>query len=175
MTIGREELHRRVWDKPLYEVARELGVSGAALAKICDRHLVPRPAAGYWWQAREQNKRFASTLKPSKCEPFRAQIVDAINRGLSIDQILVSLDELGARTSWSAVQRYVARVNAGRPRRTVGANKWGRYERTIVSPQKARFAPPKPLPPGPELLIEIKRARQPAYIEMTKVFLELAG
>ena len=47
----RTELYRRVWAEPLSVVARDVGVSGNALAKICNRLLVPYPPRGYWVKA----------------------------------------------------------------------------------------------------------------------------
>jgi AcrR family transcriptional regulator len=44
----REQLYQRVWSKPLSVVAREVGLSGNALAKICSRLLVPYPSRGHW-------------------------------------------------------------------------------------------------------------------------------
>jgi AcrR family transcriptional regulator len=48
MALSRKELYRRVWSEPLSAVAREVGLSGSALAKICNRMLVPYPTRGYW-------------------------------------------------------------------------------------------------------------------------------
>ena len=48
VAFTREQLYQRVWSKPLSLVAREFGVSGNALAKICSRMLVPYPSRGYW-------------------------------------------------------------------------------------------------------------------------------
>jgi AcrR family transcriptional regulator len=49
--ITRNELYQRVWSKPLSAVAKDIGVSGNALAKICNRLLVPYPSRGYWSKA----------------------------------------------------------------------------------------------------------------------------
>lgn len=48
VAFTREQLYQRVWSKPLRVVAKEVGVSGNALAKICSRLLVPYPARGHW-------------------------------------------------------------------------------------------------------------------------------
>jgi AcrR family transcriptional regulator len=48
VAFTREQLYQRVWSKPLSLVAREAGVSGNALAKICSRLLVPYPSRGHW-------------------------------------------------------------------------------------------------------------------------------
>lgn len=46
--LSREELFTLVWEKPTQEVARELGVSDVAIAKLCARLQVPKPPRGYW-------------------------------------------------------------------------------------------------------------------------------
>ncbi len=50
ISISREELHSKVWAKPLARLADEMGVSPQALAKACDEHEISRPAphGGYW-------------------------------------------------------------------------------------------------------------------------------
>lgn len=50
--ISREELFAWVWERPTTEVARELGISDVALAKLCDRLQVPKPPRGYWARVR---------------------------------------------------------------------------------------------------------------------------
>jgi hypothetical protein len=44
----REELYRKVWEKPLLKVAEEYGVSAVALGKTCRKLSVPLPGRGYW-------------------------------------------------------------------------------------------------------------------------------
>src|SRR5437899_12198059 len=44
----REELYRKVWEKPLLRVAEEYGVSAVALGKTCRKLSVPVPGRGYW-------------------------------------------------------------------------------------------------------------------------------
>lgn len=46
--LSREELFALVWERPTSEVAKELGVSDVALAKLCKRLQVPKPPRGYW-------------------------------------------------------------------------------------------------------------------------------
>ena len=47
-TVSREELFRQVWTTPMSRLARDYGISGNGLAKICDRLKVPYPPRGYW-------------------------------------------------------------------------------------------------------------------------------
>ena len=49
-TISRMELYERVWQKPLRDIAPGLNISDSGLAKLCDRHGIPRPHQGYWMQ-----------------------------------------------------------------------------------------------------------------------------
>jgi AcrR family transcriptional regulator len=48
VAFTREQLYQRVWSKPLSVVAKEVGVSSNALAKICSRLMVPYPSRGHW-------------------------------------------------------------------------------------------------------------------------------
>lgn len=56
VTLTRKELYRRVWSKPMSAVAKEVGLSGNALAKICNRLLVPYPPRGYWMRSNAGTK-----------------------------------------------------------------------------------------------------------------------
>lgn len=42
----RRELYDLVWSKPMRDLAAELGISDVGLAKVCDRHRVPKPERG---------------------------------------------------------------------------------------------------------------------------------
>jgi len=46
--LTRDELYERVWSKPMSVLAREYGLTGNALAKICSRMHVPYPSRGHW-------------------------------------------------------------------------------------------------------------------------------
>ncbi|MBZ9974211.1 MULTISPECIES: hypothetical protein [unclassified Mesorhizobium] len=46
--FSREELFALVWERPTSEIAKELGISDVALAKLCRRLQVPKPPRGYW-------------------------------------------------------------------------------------------------------------------------------
>jgi hypothetical protein len=49
--ISRDELFAMVWERPSEEVAKEIGISGVALDKLCVRLQVPKPPRGYWARA----------------------------------------------------------------------------------------------------------------------------
>jgi hypothetical protein len=46
--IDRKELYRKVWEKPLRDLAKEFDVSDVAIGKACRRADIPRPGQGYW-------------------------------------------------------------------------------------------------------------------------------
>jgi AcrR family transcriptional regulator len=64
ITLTRKQLYQRVWSKPLSTVARDVGLSSNALAKICDRLVVPYPPRGYWAK-RNGSKPVKSSGRPS--------------------------------------------------------------------------------------------------------------
>jgi hypothetical protein len=45
---SKEELEALVWSKPTTKVAKELGVSDVAVAKLCKKLNVDKPPRGYW-------------------------------------------------------------------------------------------------------------------------------
>jgi hypothetical protein len=47
-TVSREELFRQVRATPMSRLARDYGISGNDLPKICDPLKVPYPPRGYW-------------------------------------------------------------------------------------------------------------------------------
>jgi AcrR family transcriptional regulator len=48
ITLSRKQLYQRVWSESISMVAKDIGLSSNALAKICNRLLVPYPSRGYW-------------------------------------------------------------------------------------------------------------------------------
>lgn len=48
----RHHLYLWVWMVPAVHVGQELGISGPALRKRCDKHNIPMPGRGYWSQTR---------------------------------------------------------------------------------------------------------------------------
>lgn len=57
MELSRNQLYERVWEKPLRDVAKELGLSDVGLAKLCRRREIPIPHQGYWLMAPERRAR----------------------------------------------------------------------------------------------------------------------
>lgn len=48
VVLTRTELHQLVWKMPMMHLAKEYGISGNGLAKICVRLRLPYPARGHW-------------------------------------------------------------------------------------------------------------------------------
>jgi hypothetical protein len=46
--LTREELYRKIWEKPTTKVAAEFGISDVGLGNICRKMDVPKPPLGYW-------------------------------------------------------------------------------------------------------------------------------
>ena len=46
--LTRESLYDKVWAKSAVQLAKELGISDVAIAKMCKKHHVPKPPLGYW-------------------------------------------------------------------------------------------------------------------------------
>lgn len=45
---SKEDLAQMVWEKPTETIAKEFGVSGAAVFKWCKLYGIPKPPRGYW-------------------------------------------------------------------------------------------------------------------------------
>ena len=72
-TIGRPDLYRLVWDRPISHVAKELGLSDRGLTKICIRHEIPVPPRGYW--AKKQAGHDVAEIPLPKIDtPFREKV-----------------------------------------------------------------------------------------------------
>jgi hypothetical protein len=50
--LNRDELFERVWSRPVATVAKDIGISGPGLKKVCRRLGVPVPPRGYWAKLR---------------------------------------------------------------------------------------------------------------------------
>lgn len=46
--LARLEVYEAVWSKPVMHVAKQYGISGSMLARICTHLNIPRPPRGYW-------------------------------------------------------------------------------------------------------------------------------
>lgn len=50
--LSRDDLERLVWTRPASQLAEEMGVSGTALAKRCEREGISKPPRGFWARVR---------------------------------------------------------------------------------------------------------------------------
>lgn len=46
--LTRDALYKLVWSEPMINVAKQFGVSGSYMARVCETLNVPRPERGYW-------------------------------------------------------------------------------------------------------------------------------
>jgi len=81
IALTREELYRRVWSEPISAIAVQLGVSGNALAKICNRLLVPYPPRGYWSKVNGGKKPVRPALPPAPENQARRVIISSLRAG----------------------------------------------------------------------------------------------
>ena len=56
ITLKREDLYEKVWQKPMSRLAPEYRLSDVGLKKICKKLKVPTPPRGYWVKLRHGYK-----------------------------------------------------------------------------------------------------------------------
>jgi hypothetical protein len=66
VVLSREELHRRVWERPMRDVATELGISDVGLKKLCRRNGIPTPPRGYHLMNQGVQKAKAAVALPPR-------------------------------------------------------------------------------------------------------------
>jgi len=57
LKVSREELYQHIWERPLRDVAAELGISDVGLKKACLRAGIPTPPQGYHLMTEEAAKK----------------------------------------------------------------------------------------------------------------------
>jgi hypothetical protein len=55
--LTRKMIYSQVWSKAVDTVAKEFGISGSMLARICTKLRVPRPPRGYWARPEQWRKK----------------------------------------------------------------------------------------------------------------------
>jgi hypothetical protein len=130
VAFTREQLCQRVWSKPLSVVAKEVRVSGNALARICSRLLVPYPSRGHWAKVsggkapvrptlpaapevnmrritisseRAASRRIRTRMKPSE---RRGQLIDAKAIILKEGMHAATMKRIAAQAGVSETQAY---------------------------------------------------------------------
>lgn len=56
VSLTRDDLYKRVWEKSTVQLAKVLGISDVAIAKLCKKHRVPKPPLGYWARVQHGQK-----------------------------------------------------------------------------------------------------------------------
>lgn len=88
-TLTRQELYDLVWSTPMTKLAENFGISDASLAKVCDRHRVPRPPRGYWAK-KEAGKKVKQTIFVEVDDP----LLDRISIDAAHDKIPAPVREI---------------------------------------------------------------------------------
>jgi hypothetical protein len=113
----REELFDLVWSKPTVQVARALGISDAAVGKLCRKLQVPKPPRGYWAKMAAGRKSRKPALpayvdemktesKPqlsprgTRLSPKRRQLFLALAEGLRAPEATPSFTLSGEVLTW---------------------------------------------------------------------------
>jgi hypothetical protein len=73
-TFSRREFYELVWSKPMTHLAKELGVSDVALHKVCRKHAIPNPPAG-WWAKKAAGKKVQQIMLPEQAGDDRAGLI----------------------------------------------------------------------------------------------------
>lgn len=73
-SFSRREFYELVWSKPMTHLAKELGVSDVALHKVCRKHAIPNPPAG-WWAKKAAGKKVQQIMLPEKAGDDRAGVI----------------------------------------------------------------------------------------------------
>ncbi|WIW88036.1 hypothetical protein K3M67_13900 [Sphingobium sp. V4] len=94
----RREFYDLVWSKPITHIAKDFSLSDVAIHKICRKHAIPTPPAGYW--ARKNAGKDAEQASFPKEAP----------RGLA--QVTIAAPEMRGETAAVAAAREEARVRA---------------------------------------------------------------
>jgi hypothetical protein len=67
ITLTRQQFYDRAWTTPLDALARELGLSGRGLGKLCDRHDIPVLPPGMVGQEGRRASSTANTSAGAEC------------------------------------------------------------------------------------------------------------
>lgn len=84
----REELYKKVWEKPISRLAKEYGISDVGLAKICRKLKIPRPPRGYWAKleyGKKVHRQALYNLKPDEPTEYKLSNQLKIEYSVSVD------------------------------------------------------------------------------------------
>jgi hypothetical protein len=129
ITLTREKLYEDVWTRPVTQVAKDIGISDVAVAKICRKLNVPVPARGYWARVAAGQPRKKPALPPASSttpqshrlrrwrapvDPIEVKVAQQDAPAVTVPPSLESPHRL-VRTSQAFLQR-VAKEDDGRSR-----------------------------------------------------------
>jgi len=106
-----KSLHEAGWSQR--RIAREVGVSRGAVARHLQKLSNDAKAS---IESADSNGAKAPTGSRSQCEPFREQIIQKLNQGLSAQRIFQDLvEEHGFTAKYHSVRRFVSRLRKATP------------------------------------------------------------
>ena len=103
--ISREDLYRAIWSRPVEAVAKDLGISGVALGKICRRYNIPVPGRGYWPRMQAGQSLLQRPLPTEAVRGELIQIKGQPTRTKIVDNNQASADEEESQPQSNAIQR----------------------------------------------------------------------
>jgi len=168
--LTRRQLYDLVWDQPMTKLAARFGLSDVGLRKICHKHRVPTPPAGYWAK-KAYGKRV--TAKPLPNDANETEIViregSAANEPEAIAEARITLAAAaalaasapGVTTPNSIVERTLTKL-ANTKRRADGLlrSEGATFVRVAVRPQSLERAG--------EVLHEFVAAAETAGLRLAK-------
>ncbi|MGZ0710089.1 hypothetical protein ACWPKO_17300 [Coraliomargarita sp. W4R53] len=104
--VTRNELHKRVWEKPASQLKKEFGVSDVAIAKACKRLEIPKPPRGYWARLAAgqkppitplpvMSKTLQLQVEQERIEVIQSQAEEPFEEYTKIDQVALPIGKRG--------------------------------------------------------------------------------
>jgi len=84
ITLDRQKLFRRVWNKPVETLAQAWGLSGRGLAEACRRLQIPVPPRGFWAKSQHGQRMRRPPLPelpPGEAEEILIYVNDTVDQG----------------------------------------------------------------------------------------------
>ncbi len=132
--MTRQALFEAAWERPLTDIAEDIGITSTGLKKICDRHDIPTPGRGYWAQVRA-----GRTFPRPKLRPVEDPRLEAVRI-------------TGARPLPPVVAAAMQKVRDDLPsvRKPRGKSKPPAVVETVAAKGEAPSAEAAPVDPTPE-------------------------
>jgi hypothetical protein len=128
VTMTRAELHALVWDRPMTKLAAEYSLSDVALHKVCRKHDVPTPPAGYWAKkAHGKPVKVTPLPRPDEAGSISIREGEASEEGVSVAKARASIrttladwepTQEAPASSNAIVERTIAKLKTAKPKRT---------------------------------------------------------